>query len=266
MVEFCSLSSGSSGNTNFLKAGNTTILVEAGNTLKYIISAMEQIGQNPADISAVFVTHEHSDHMGSAGALHRKFGCDIFMNENTYAAGKSKLGKLNEKKIHLFKSGDSFDYKDIGVNTIGVNHDSADNVSYAFHYKNSKISTLTDLGEVNLEIAKHVSGSDIIMLEANHDEELLKMGDYPYSLKKRVLAPYGHLSNYDSAKFLIDVMKISPISQVLLAHLSGDNNLPELAYETFRCMLLENNIRIGREIMVDLTYRNKLSKLYRINK
>ncbi len=266
MIDFCSLSSGSCGNTNFVRTEKASFLVDAGNTLKYTVKALEQIGARPEEISAIFITHEHSDHMGGAGAFHRKFGCDLYMNKNTFEAGKAKLGKLDESKIKLFETGKDFDFKGIGVNTIGVHHDSAENVSYSFEYKGSKVSVLTDLGEVNMDIAKHVSNSDIMILEANHDEEMLKTGPYPYSLKKRVLAPYGHLSNSDSANFLIDVMNIGRVSHVLLSHISKDNNLPYLAYETFRCNLHAKNIEVDRDVVLDLTYRNMLSKLYRIKK
>ncbi len=266
MLELCSLSSGSSGNTTFLRAQNTSILIDAGNTLKYTVSTLNQIGVNPYEISAVFITHEHSDHIHSAGALSRKFGYKLYMNKNTYMAAKSKLGTVLEENIVLINTGESFDYNGIGVNTVEISHDAAEPVSYSFETSKSKVSIITDLGVVSDAVLKHASGSDILMLEANHDEEMLKASSYPYSLKKRVLSNKGHLSNMNAAKFLIDVMNTGRVSNVMLSHLSGENNLPELAYETFRCSLNEGNIIVDRDIMIDLTYRNKLSKLYRIKK
>ncbi len=266
LIEFCSLSSGSTGNTSFLRVKDTCVLIDAGNTLKYTVDALSHIGVNPPDISAIFITHEHSDHINAAGALSRKFGYELYMNQNTYLAAKKKLGKIDESKIKLFKTGSDFDYKGIGVNTVEVSHDAAETVSYSFEGKGYKVSVMTDLGVVSDEAINHVKGSDILVLEANHDEEMLKAGSYPYTLKKRVLSSKGHLSNLDSSKFLIDVMNKDRVSHVLLSHLSMENNLPELAYETFRYSLSEDNIAVGKDVILDLTYRNKLSKLYRIKK
>ncbi len=266
MLEFCSLSSGSSGNTSFLRTENTAVLIDAGNTLKYTVAALGEIGVNPYEISAVFITHEHSDHIHSAGALSRKFGYKLYMNKNTYLAAKSKLGKVNDDNIVIINTGESFDYQGIGVKTVEVSHDAAEPVSYSFETSKSKVSIITDLGVVSEEVLKQAIGSDILMLEANHDEEMLKASSYPYSLKKRVLSNKGHLSNLTASKFLIDIMNKGRVSNVMLSHLSGENNLPELAYETFRCSLNEGNIVVDRDLMLDLTYRNKLSKLYRIKK
>jgi phosphoribosyl 1,2-cyclic phosphodiesterase len=259
----CSLFSGSSGNSTYIGTERTHILVDAGMPGKNIIAGLKEIGIDGKELKGILITHEHSDHIQGAGVLSRKFNLPIYANECTWEAMESKIGKVAPYNIRVFDNDMDFYIEDINVQPYGIPHDAADPVGYSFYYQNKKISITTDLGHTNSKIIKAVMDSDLVILEANHDLDMLKAGPYPMRLKNRIMGRKGHLSNEDSGKALLEMIK-GKVTHVLLAHLSKENNYPQLAYQTVVDILESNGVRVGRDILVDMTYRDRISNFYHI--
>lgn len=263
-MHFCSLSSGSNGNSHFIRSKDASILVDCGLSLRYTEAQLFQIGETADSIDAVFVTHEHSDHIAGLGAFHRRSGCDIFLTKGTLDAAQEKLGKINSDKVHLLSPGIYQSYKDIDVLPIPVSHDAAMPVAYVFESRGKKLSVLTDLGEVNPSILAAVANSGVLLIESNHDLDMLNAGPYPYHLKKRVASSEGHLSNAACADALLKLLEVGKLGQVLLGHLSSENNLPSLAFQTVSTHLEKNGIELGIDLNLDLCYRRQISSLLRL--
>lgn len=259
----CSLFSGSSGNSTYIGTEKTHILVDAGVPMKNVIGGLKQLEVDGSELQGILVTHEHSDHIKGVGALSRKFNIPIYANEETWQAMETKLGRIDSVNKRVFYNNMDFYIEDINVQPYQIPHDAADPVGFSLFYKNKKISITTDLGYTNSKIIKAVMDSDLVILEANHDAEMLKSGPYPMYLKKRILGRKGHLSNEDAGQALLKMIK-GNVTHVLLAHLSRENNYPQLAYQTVVNILESNDIRVGRDIQVDLTYRDRSSNFYHI--
>jgi len=262
-LRFCSLSSGSSGNATYIGTSNTHILVDAGLTGKKILTALQLIGVSGSQINGILITHEHVDHVKGVGVLSRKFNIPIYANQGTWEAMEDKIGPIDSRNIRLFTTDQDFYIQDINIQPYGIPHDAVEPVGYCFFSGRKKISITTDLGHTNSKIINMVADSDLILLESNHDLEMLKVGSYPYHLKKRIMGKTGHLSNEDAGHALVQLVKRN-VRHVLLGHLSQENNFPELAYRTVTGILAENGIEVGRDIRVDMTYREKVSGYYQI--
>ncbi len=259
----CSLFSGSSGNSTYIGTEKTHILVDAGVSMKNIIGGLKQLDVDGQELKGILITHEHSDHVKGVGAISRKFNVPIYANEETWEAMESKLGRIDSGNKRVFYNNMDFYIQDINIQPYQIPHDAADPVGFSLFYKNKKISITTDLGHTNNKIIKAVMDSDLVILEANHDAEMLKAGPYPMYLKKRILGRKGHLSNEDTGQALLELIK-GKVTHVLLAHLSRENNYPQLAYQTVAGILESNGVQIGKDIQVDMTYRDRASNFYHI--
>ncbi len=244
MIRFCSLYSGSSGNCLFVANGSTKILIDAGLSGKKIISALTSIGENPETISAVLVSHEHSDHTRGVGILSRKFDIPIYANANTWSMMELEIGPVNVKNKLFFDTGKEFRLGDICIKPFSIPHDASEPVGFNFFIKDKKITTATDIGHINDELLECFEDSDLILLESNHDVEMLKVGPYPWHLKRRIMGNNGHLSN-EVAGEVIAHMAAKGTRKFLLGHLSKENNFPELAYQTVYNALCERKIDIN---------------------
>lgn len=264
-LDFCSLASGSSGNSQYISSNDTHILLDAGLSGKYIESALKNVDIDIRKIKGILVTHEHSDHIKGVGILHRRYGMEIYTTENTWSAMEGKLGKVNEEKVTIFEPSKSFEIGDIRVEPFNISHDAIEPVAFSFCTHNAKLSIATDLGIWDESILNAIKDSDLLVLESNHDVEMLKMGSYPYYLKRRILSEFGHLSNDSAGELITRVVQEGRVNNVLLAHLSKENNLPELAYETVRSVVENKGIKVGTDINIDLTYRDRVGKIYKIN-
>lgn len=252
---FCSLYSGSSGNSIFIASEETKILVDAGLTGKSIISAMENIGERPEDLQGILITHEHSDHIKGAGILSRKYNLPIYANEKTWVAMERNLGKIKPEHIKLIDK--EFMVGDLDVTSFRVPHDAVACRGYTISHGNKKISVATDIGVFTEEIRRNILDSDLVLLESNHDVEMVKFGPYPYPLKCRVLGETGHLSNVDAGKAALEILK-KGAKKIVLGHLSGTNNVPELAFKTVENMLLEEKLVIGKNMDVELKLASRI--------
>lgn len=257
---FCSLYSGSSGNSIFISSENAKILVDAGLSGKKIIEGLEQIDQNPNELDGIFITHEHIDHIKGAGIISRKFDIPIYANEKTWNAMESTLGNIKEHNIKVIPKRSVTTIKDLDVICFNTPHDAIAPMGYTFHSKGKKASIATDIGTFTEEIKNNLTESEVILLEANHDIQMLKYGPYPYNLKRRVLSEIGHLSNEDCGSAILDILKQnSKCRKIVLGHLSNTNNVPELAYKAVKNRLDEESLIHERNLDIKLADRNKPS-------
>ncbi len=237
MIRICSLSSGSSGNSIFVSSGVTRILVDAGSSGVKIEQELSAIGESIDLIDAILVTHEHTDHIKSIGVLARKHAISLYGTKGTIDAaikGSKSIGNIRTELINHISPNEPFMVGDIMVTPFSVSHDAADPVAYCFETGGKKIGTATDLGFYDDYTVNNLKNSDVLYLEANHDVHMLEAGIYPYPLKERVKGRKGHLSNDSCAELVVRLCKESDrkVSHVILAHLSEENNFPELAFET----------------------------------
>ncbi|MCH3965591.1 MAG: MBL fold metallo-hydrolase [Clostridium sp.] len=251
---FCPLFSGSSGNSTFIASDNTKILVDAGLAGKNIENALLSIGQKPKDIDAILVTHEHTDHIKGVGVLSRRYDIPIYTNESTWNAMSKSIGKIKEHNIKVI-SNDYIEINDMAVTSYRISHDAADPRGYKIFSKDKCACIATDLGFFSEEIKKILSQADIILLESNHDVEMLKFGPYPYALKRRILSKIGHLSNDDCGKAILDI-STNKFKKIILGHLSKINNYPKLAYKTVLNVLAKEGIELDKDLSVSMASRN----------
>ena len=264
MLKYCSIGSGSSGNCHVVSYKDTGILIDAGLAGKRITSGIEQADFDIDKIQGIFITHELSDHIKGAGIVSRKLDIPIFANVKTWCAMKDKLGNIKEEHKKVFENDKTYSLDDLIIRPFSTSHDSADSVGYnIYNDKQEKISIATDIGCITENLKKHLYKSKLVVLESNYDPNMLMMGSYPYSLKKRVMSDTGHLSNEDAAKFCIDLVK-EGTERILLAHLSKENNFPELAYETSKSILAQNDIIIGQDLKLDVLLREEVSDIYNV--
>ncbi|MPQ43406.1 MBL fold metallo-hydrolase [Clostridium tarantellae] len=258
---FCSLFSGSSGNSIFVSSDNTKVLVDAGLSGKKIIEALQTIDENPKEIDAIFITHEHSDHIKGAGIISRKLDIPIYANEATWLAMEKSLGNIKDKNIKVLQKRSVTTIKDLDIVCFNTPHDSIAPMGYTFSSNGKSASIVTDIGTFTEEIKRNIKDSQVVLLESNHDVEMLKFGPYPYDLKRRVLSEIGHLCNEDCGRAIVDILNINDkISRnIVLGHLSNTNNVPELAYTTVLNVLNENKIAVGKGLNLRMADRYKPS-------
>jgi phosphoribosyl 1,2-cyclic phosphodiesterase len=263
MMKFCSLYSGSSGNCLFVSDGRTKILVDSGLSGKRIIEALVAIGENPSELSAVLVSHEHSDHIRGAGILSRKFDIPIYANENTWNSMEQEIGPVNIKNKMCFENCNELEIGNIFVKAFPIHHDASDPVVFNFFLDNKKITTATDNVHMTNKLLSYLMGSDLLLIESNHDVEMLKVGPYPWQLKKRIMGERGHLSNEMAGKVVAYLAK-NGTKKFLLGHLSRENNFPELAYQTVCNVLNENDICAGKDIMLTVALRDRVGAVVEV--
>lgn len=226
-MRFSVLGSGSRGNCVFVESGSTAILIDGGFSGKEIASRLAFIGKDISCLRAIFVTHEHNDHISGVGVISRRCRIPVFANEGTHrGAGKTfkKLFRCNE-----FETGAAINFEDLRVRSFAVSHDTADPVGFIVDNGAARLGICTDTGIGSRLISRRLSDCDGLVLEFNHDLQMLKDGPYPQSLKQRVKSSHGHLSNGDGARLLESVLH-DRLRHIVLAHLSETNNLPEIAY------------------------------------
>lgn len=253
-MKFCSLYSGSSGNSIFVASNNSKILVDAGLSGKNIEKALKEIDENPREIDGIFVTHEHLDHIKGVGVLSRKYNIPIYANELTWKAMIRNIGKIEDDNVKITTEG-YIKIKDMDVLSYRIPHDAASPCGYKILSDNKSVCVATDLGYFSEEVKSAIKDSDLVLLESNHDVEMLKFGPYPYNLKRRILSDVGHLSNDDCGKAIVDIAKSSK-KRIILGHLSKTNNYPELAYKTVVNELVDNGIEINGDVSIGMAKRD----------
>ena len=240
MFKFCSLYSGSSGNSLFIETQNTKLLIDAGVSSKKIENALNDINIDPSTLDGILVTHEHIDHVQGLGTLSKKFDLPVFVNQETLDAMPKQKDKISEKNVKTFKISDKFEIGDLKIKPFSIPHDAANPCGFNIWKDNKKISIATDIGHMTNPILKSLEESLFIMLEANYDPEVLRCSPYPFTLKSRIAGPTGHLPNEMAGKTISHLLK-SGLKNAMLGHLSKQSNFPELAYKTVVDELISNN-------------------------
>ena len=262
-LKFCSLSSGSSGNCYLTGSDSTYILIDAGISAKKITDSLSSLNLAPEDISGILLTHEHSDHIKGVDVLCKKYGLPVYANEKTYFELKDLCKYWEQIDFNLFMNDHPFSVGDLQIKAFPVFHDAADTVGFSVMHGDSKICTATDTGCITDEIINELAPADLIVLEANHDEDILKMGRYPWFLKQRILGSCGHLSNEAAGEVIAKILKQnSKQKRFLLAHLSKENNFPEMAYQTILNILETYDIFPCEKLQIDLLARDEMSGVY----
>ena len=234
-MRLCSIASGSSGNCIYVGSDATHLLVDIGISGKRAESGLSELELTGRDIDGILITHEHADHIQGLGVISRKYEIPIYATPGTIRAIKecSSLGKMDEALFHEINEDKKFIIKDLTINPMRISHDAAQPVGYRISYGEKKVAVCTDLGTYNDYTVECLKGMDELLLEANHDVNMLQVGPYPYYLKQRILGDRGHLSNENSGRLLCRVLH-DRLKAVVLGHLSKENNLPELAFESVR--------------------------------
>lgn len=222
-MEFYTLASSSSGNAALVRGGGTTLLLDAGVSARRIAQALAQLGLTPDGLDGVLVTHEHSDHVGGIATLTKKYDLPVYASRGT-----AHFLRCASSALRVFDAGETFCVGALEIRSFRTSHDAADSVDYRIDAPDGSFGALTDTGFVTDEAAAVLTGVDALLLEANHDEEMLRSGPYPYHLKQRILGPRGHLSNAAAADFALYCAGHGT-RDVLLAHLSAENNTPAMA-------------------------------------
>jgi len=261
---FCSLYSGSSGNSMFIASDKAKILIDAGLPGKKIEMALQEIKQEPKDLNGIFITHEHSDHVKGIGVLSRKYDIPIYANADTWSAMENSIGKIKEHNIKVIDKRSVTEIYDMNIKAFNIPHDAAAPVGYTVSSGGKSISVATDFGTFTREIYNNIKDSEVILLESNHDVNMLKFGPYPYPLKRRILSEIGHLSNDDCGNAIVELSKFSANKKIILGHLSNTNNQPDLAYQTVLNVLNENGIRQKEDIMLTMANRHNPSSYIEI--
>lgn len=244
------LSSGSKGNTTYIETKNAKILIDAGNSSKYILEKLQELNVNPNDIDAILITHIHVDHVKGLPVLLKKINPCVYMTEKMHPY-------LDYIENYTIIETDTITIKDIEVNVIKTSHDTDDSVGYVINNEGKSIVYITDTGYINRKYFDLLKNRNIYIMESNHDVEMLNNGKYPFELRQRILSDKGHLSNYDSAKYLSTFIG-NNTKYILLAHLSEENNTQELAYDTLNERLNKENIHVDNIIIAKQNQETEL--------
>ena len=238
------LSSGSKGNTTYVECGKTKILIDMGNTCKYVVDKLKGIGIEAEQIDAIFITHTHIDHIKGLKVFLKKFGTKVYFT-------KKMQEELNYVDNYSFIDKEIISLGDLTINIIKTSHDVADSVGYIIEGEERSIVYITDTGYINQKYFSVLKNRDVYIMESNHDIEMLNHGPYSFALRQRILGDKGHLSNYDCSRYLSTFIG-DKTKCIVLAHLSEENNTPDIAYDTLVERLEENgqyidNIMIAKQ-------------------
>ena len=262
-LKFCSFASGSSGNCYLVRSDETTILIDAGISGKRIFQSLEENGVDRDEVQAVLVTHEHIDHVQSLPILTKRIhNLRVYANEETWMAIERPVAE--ERKAY-FVTGKDFQIGDMTIRPFAIPHDAVEPVGFSIYCDGRQLSIVTDVGYITEDIFEEIVDADLLLLEANHEKEMLLMGRYPYPLKQRILGDEGHLSNISAGECLCRLNDAKAKKrQVLLGHLSHENNEPSVAMLAVRNTLLESGIVLGGDTNVDVVLRDRMSPVFTV--
>ncbi len=244
-MRFCSVTSGSSGNCHLIETGQHRLLIDIGLSARQIEKLLKERQIDPASITAVFVTHEHSDHTKGVGVWMRRYRVPVMATAGTWHGMQRMVGQVPGELCVEIRSGKGYRMSDLRIEAIPTCHDANDPCGYAVESGGNKVVVITDTGMVTPLMQRHLAEADLSVIESNHDIDMLMNGPYPMLLKKRILSNMGHLSNHDCAQAVTEALRQNAKGIFLLGHLSEENNKPELAMNTTLTMIKERMGKAG---------------------
>lgn len=267
-LETVSVGSSSSGNSYIIITENCRLILDVGLPAKRIVEAISDLGYDPDDVDAVLITHEHTDHVKSVRAISRKCGNSVFFASRGTIDNTEGFTYVDDERIRCIKAGECAylgDEDEVVLKAFALSHDGAEPVSYTVTAGGEKLAVVTDTGVITEEIFNEISDADYLVLEANHDAEMLMFGEYPYNVKVRIKSDSGHLSNESAGDVLVRILnerdrKDKPLS-VMLAHLSFNNNLPLLAEQAIEDMLRDNGFESGEDYTIEIAAKEGMTFL-----
>ncbi|MCH5265326.1 MAG: MBL fold metallo-hydrolase [Lachnospiraceae bacterium] len=263
-MKLYSIASGSSGNCIFAGDEETGILIDVGISMKKVREGLEAENLSLEHIKAIFVTHEHTDHISGLGPVLRKVPIPVYATAGTVHAiwEKGNMNNISPDLFHIIRPQEEIGLGDMLIHSFSISHDAAEPVCYTVEAQKKKVGVATDMGCYSDEVIRSLEDCDAVLLEANHDINLLQVGSYPYSLKMRILGERGHLSNDASARLIKEILH-PDLKHILLGHLSKENNFPELAYQTV-CYELEQS-EIWNQMETELSVANRFEPTKLVN-
>lgn len=263
-MEICTLASGSSGNCLLVQSGDTRVLIDAGISARRITNGLKLLGVEPQQLSAILVTHEHTDHVAGLATLTKKLRVPLYATAATARQLCYRIPFL-EDLVRPLEPGTGFELGQLWCDCFATPHDAAGSLGYALTGDGCKMALATDLGHLTREVMAGIAGADLLVAEANHDEDWVKSGPYPYYLKQRILGDFGHLSNEAGAE-LARMAVEDGARTVILAHLSAENNTPAHARQAVERHLLGAGIQPDRDVTLTVAPRAELGPVYRLER
>ena len=262
-MRMVSIASGSSGNCIYIGSDRTHILVDAGISNRRIEKGLNEIGIKGSEINGIVITHEHSDHVRGLGVLARKHEIPIYGTKETLEEirGMSSLGEFSADLMHEVRPDVEFSIGDLELQPFSIDHDAANPVAYRVKHERKSVAVATDMGHYDSYVIDHLQGLDALLLESNHDVNMLQTGPYPYYLKRRILGDHGHLSNENAGRLLCWLLHDN-LKKVLLGHLSKENNYEALAYETVKLEIDQGDCPYrGSDFSIEVARRDEMSQI-----
>jgi phosphoribosyl 1,2-cyclic phosphodiesterase len=260
-LEVCVLASGSSGNSVYVASDKTRILIDAGLSARQVAVRLDQIGVVPESIAGICVSHEHGDHVAGIRILQKRHGIPIYTNAGTLN-GIRRLPKSDEITVKVFQTGSPFEVGDIVIEPFSVPHDAYEPVGFRLHADGTTVGVVTDLGMVTSLVREKLKGCHAIIVESNHDEDLLQEAPRPWPLKQRIRSRQGHLSNMGAAR-LISECATDHLEHVFLSHLSSDCNTPDTALRTVSSQLRLDGLG---HINLEVSHASKITSVWKKGK
>lgn len=260
MTKFCTLYSSSSGNCTLISDNDTNILIDAGVSASKICDSLSEVGISPDEIDAILITHEHSDHICGLRVLCRKYNISVYASEKTAEKISETYPDISNVNIHSVLPSESFTIRSMTVRAFQTPHDSVQPFGYCIWSEDKKYCVATDTGTVTKSMLTNLAGAEAVLIESNHDEEMLKNGPYPYVLKKRILSDSGHLSNASCA-WLSTQLALWGTKRIILGHLSEKNNTPQKAYESAKNLLESNGFKVGSDVLLKVAPKNEICSI-----
>lgn len=257
-IRFTVLASGSTGNATIIDTKEAKLMVDAGLSARKLEQLMEMREMNPRDLDGIVVTHEHSDHIKGLRVLARKYELPVYANEKTWKAMEKHTRDIPDNSRHIVETGETLTFGELEVDTFAISHDAAEPIGLCFSLGGMKLGLATDLGYVSDKVLAKLIDADVLVLESNHDIEMLRVGTYPWNIKRRILSDVGHLSNEAAGEVLSRMIEAGHVRRVYLAHLSRDCNMMDLAKLTVQSVVEENGYSLSeRKVRLMDTYHDR---------
>ncbi len=255
------LRSSSKGNASLISTDSCKILLDCGISGKALEESLALFHVSPADLDAILITHEHTDHTKGVNTVSKKYNLPVLATYGTWSHLKRTCPNVASKNIHAIGESEAFSLGDINITPFPLSHDAAQPVGYTFETNSDKISAVTDTGVITDHILNTVKGSRMVLLESNYDLFMLEAGSYPYDLKRRIKSEIGHLSNDDAALTALDLAKLGT-QEIILGHISPENNYPDLALKNTALCLEGHGFLVGKDIFLHTANKDSVTILH----